>query len=242
MQQNYLTRLCSDVQDFVLAIEAATGVDVEVVEDATLNAAGPFGLGQLKVDIEAQRVHLLIPENGYFPDGAVRHELLHVHRLHVEQVPRLALADHVDWNPRLEAGLMTVDNALEHLVIVPQELNHHPERRAHWEAVMARVWTVDIPQASSELDRRIGACLHWTFLERVLPGSPSLDVAVSWLGTQGWRPEAERFSEEIWSRVTDKVATVGSFFDMFPQLPRADVALEYLSSMTGSRLVELPDG
>ncbi len=77
-------------------------------------------------------------------------------------------------------------------------------------------------------------------VERVLPGSPSLDVAVSWLGTQGWRPEAERFSEEIWSRIADKVATVGSFFDMFPQLPRADVALEYLGSTTGSRLVELP--
>jgi len=28
---------------------------------------------------------------------SVRHELLHVHRLHVEHVPQLAIADNADW-------------------------------------------------------------------------------------------------------------------------------------------------
>lgn len=39
------------------------------------------------------------------PTGGVRHEVLHVKRLLVDGVPRLALAEAVNWDPLSEEGL-----------------------------------------------------------------------------------------------------------------------------------------
>lgn len=240
MQPVYRSRLSQAVQTFVDKVEAEAGLAIEVVEDAALNSGGPTGRGMLKVDIEASRVRLYAPTNGYFPDGAVRHEALHVHRLHVEGVPRLALAEDENWAPDFEQALVRVDNALEHLIIVPIELHHHPERREHWEAMMARAWKIDLSAAHSALDRRIGACLHWTFLRHVLPGSPAVDTAIAFMEAHDLRAEAESFGDEVVSRLTDKLSVVRIFFDRFHDVSRTRAAVEYLSNASGAKLYPIP--
>ena len=202
MQQEFLRRLTVDVRSFVEEVEIAAGIRIEVVTKADQNGTGPLGLGKLKVEIEAHRVRLFAPTDGYFPDGGVRHEVLHVHRLHIEGIPRIALADAVDWNPNLESSLVQVDNALEHLVIVPKELEKNPERLEHWEAVMSRMWQEALPTAPSDLGRRIGVCLHWAFLRHVLPRSKFLDSAQSFMGTHGLKAYAENFVWVFWDTVT----------------------------------------
>ena len=240
MQPAYHSRLSQAVQTFVDDVEAGAGLAIEVVEDAALNSAGPAGQGKLKVDIEANRVRLYAPTNGYFPDGGVRHEALHVHRFHVEGVPRLVLAEHVDWAPDFERALVRVDNALEHLIIVPIELCYHPERRAHWEAVMARVWTVDLAAEPSALDRRIGACLHWTFLRHVLPDSQAVAAAIAFMEAHELRAEADSFAEEAVSRLADKLSVIKMFFDWFRDVSRTRAAVEYLSSLCGAKHYPIP--
>ena len=98
-----------------------------------------MGLGNLAVDITARRIQLFASSNGYFPDGAVRHEVLHVKGFHADGVPKLVLADGALWDRGRHDGLALLDNAIEHIVIVPVELKFHPERRTHWEAVMSNV-------------------------------------------------------------------------------------------------------
>lgn len=240
MQLVYRSRLGQAVQTFIDEVEAESGLAIEVFEDASLNSGGPAGQGKLKVDIEAGRVRLYAPTNGYFPDGGVRHEALHVHRFHVEGVPRLVLAEDVDWAPDFERALVRVDNALEHLIIVPIELHHHPERRAHWEAVMARVWKVDLAAAPSALDRRIGACLHWTFLRHVLPDSPAVAIAIAFMEAHELRAEADSFGDEAVSRLADKLSVIQMFFDWFRDVSRTRAAVEYLSSLSGARLHPIP--
>lgn len=237
MHISYLNRLSPDVQAFVQEVESAAGVDIEVELDDKLNDGGPLGLGKLKVEIEAQQVSLYAPTNGYFPDGAVRHEALHVRRLLVEDVPRIALAEAVDIAPRgFEASLVSVDNALEHLVIVPIELAHHPERQAHWNAVMTRVWQSDLPKMQSGLDRRIGSCLHWAFLQQVLSTSPVVQDAATFMqGHEGLLAEAEKYSGAALAHLDDKIGLVRHFFSWFPEVDRQLAALEYLSSTTGTR-------
>lgn len=237
MHISYLNRLSPDVQAFVQEVESAAGVDIEVELDDKLNDGGPLGQGKLKVEIEAQQVRLYAPTNGYFPDGAVLHEALHVRRLLVEGVPRIALADAVEIPPPgFASGLVDVDNALEHLTIVPIELAHHPERRAHWNAVMTRLWKRDLPQVQFGLDRRIGSCLHWTFLRHVLSTSPNVQVAAAFMqGHAGLLAEAEKFADAALALLDDKAGLVRHFFSWFPEVDRQLAALEYLSSTTGTR-------
>lgn len=237
MHDSYLHRLTPAVRAFVEEVESVAGIDIDVEEDEALNNGGPFGEGKLKVDIEAQRVRLYAPTNGYFPDGAVRHEVLHVHRLLVECVPRIAVSDAEDFPPPgFEASLVGVDNALEHLVIVPIELAHHPERQAHWNAVMTRVWQSDLPKMQSGLDRRIGSCLHWAFLQQVLSTSPVVQVAATFMqGHEGLLVEAEKYSGAALAHLDDKIGLVRHFFSWFPEVDRQLATLEYLSSTTGTR-------
>lgn len=238
MQANYLNQLSPAVQAFVEEVEAGAGLAIEVVPNAELNNGGPAGHGKLSIDIESQSIRLNVPTNGYFPDGAVRHEVLHAHRLHVAQVPRLAVAEDADWAPAFESGLTQVDNALEHLVIVPVELQHHPLRHEHWDAVMSQAWGQKLPQADA-LDRRIGACLHWTFLRHVTPTSPVLEIATSFLQTHNLTAEADAFADQLVPRLGNKVDVAHAFFDWFAEVPKTRVALEYVSSLTGTTQVPL---
>lgn len=240
MQPEYLARLGQDVQEFVKAVETAAGLDIEVVPDATLNLRGPLGLGKLKVDIESGSVRISAPTDGYFPDGGVRHEVLHVKRLYVDKVPRLSLAESVHLDPALEGALVVADNALEHLAIVPIELQHHPERLPHWEAVMARMWGAVLPNAPSELDRRIDACLHWSFLRHALPASPTIRIAEGFLHQHTLMAEAEDFATEVLASLASKEAVVRVFFNRFTEVQRGSCALEYLSSTAGSRFTAIP--
>jgi hypothetical protein len=240
MQAEYLARLQEAVQAFVHEVEVGAGANIEVIPDSGLNTGGPTGQGKLKIDIEAHCVRLLAPTNGYFPNGGVRHEVLHVKRLLVDGVPRLALSETVDWDPSFENALATVDNALEHLVIVPVELGYHTERRAHWEAVMERTWNVDLPTAHSQLDRRISACLHWTFLRHVLPNSPIVDSAIAAMEAFDLRAEADDFCDQLVPLLADKLSMVQLFFSWFGNIPKDRASVEYLNCITGTTLSPIP--
>jgi hypothetical protein len=236
MQAKYLDRLEDAVQAFVQEVEDGAGLTIEVTPDAELNTGGPTGQGKLKIDIEAHCVRLMAPTNDYFPNGGVRHEVLHVKRLLVDGVPRLALAETEGWDPSFENALTAVDNALEHLVIVPVELGYHPERRAHWEAVMGRTWSIDLPTAHNQLDRRVCACLHWTFLRYVLPDSPLVNSAITAMEAYDLRVEADDFCDQLIPLLANKLAVVQLFFSWFGDIPKDRAAVEYLNCITGTTL------
>lgn len=239
MDLGHLARLSGPLRSFIEEVEAVAAIHVDVELDVLRNDKGPRGSGALSAVIEPYGAVIHAPTNGYFPDGAVRHEVLHVHRLHVDQVPRLALAEAVDLAPEFEAGLIELDNDLEHLVIVPIELQHHPERMAHWEASMRNYWETKLPQASA-LDGRIGACLHGAFMRHVLPNSTVVALANAAMDIYGLRDEAAAFANRCLPLLGDKVALVVAFFDWFDELPRDWAELNYLSSTTGLTRQPIP--
>ena len=128
MNSAYLDRLTPAVQAFVLEIERAANIEIDVKVDSSSDGRGPDGAGILACDIDKRGVTLLAPNDAYFPDGGVFHELLHVRRIFVERVPKLAAnLDFAHWTPQLENGLTTLDNDLEHWVIVPEEIRRCTE-------------------------------------------------------------------------------------------------------------------
>jgi hypothetical protein len=232
MQPEYLVRLSPDVATFVQEVEAAAGIEIAVVEDEKLNTGGPYGQGKLKVEAHTTPVRLLAPTNGYFPDGGVVHETLHVRRVRVEGVPLLAGAD--DCDPELERGLYALDNALEHLAIVPEELTRRPERLAHWESVMHRTWSQDLPGMAGHPAQRIWALMHWTFTREVLPSSEVANIARGFLARTGLQAEADTLADELLEVLTDKPTAVRLCLERFG-LPRNMAVLEFVSSGTGAR-------
>lgn len=238
MRPEYLDRLSDSVQEFIREVETLAGVEIEVLPSIKQNDRGPTRQGALEIVINAQNIQLFAPTNGYFPDGAVRHEILHVRRFHIEGVPKLALADEEQWDGRYSDALGALDNAIEHLVIVPVELQFHPERREHWEAVMRNVYS-ELPDAP-ESDRRLAVCLHWTFLRHVLPDSPQFEIAKQFAAEYGLLEVANHFADQFLSAAASKEKMVSILFQTFPEIQKNRAAFEYINSVTGTRQTPIP--
>lgn len=238
MQPEYLARLSEPVQQFIHEVEEGAGVYINVILDPKLNGGGTDGQGNLEVVINAQRIQLFVPTTGYFPDGAVRHEVLHVRRFHVEGVPKLALADSEKWDKGFSDSLGALDNAIEHVVIVPVELQFHPERREHWEAVMRNVCSelTFVPEG----ERRLAVCMHWTFLRRVLPSSPQVEIVRNFAIKHALLEMADHFADQFISVAASKEELVQLLFLTFPEIAKHRAALEYIDSMTGTRQKPIP--
>lgn len=238
MQPEYLARLSEPLQQFILEVEEGAGVDIKVILDPNQNEGGTTGQGKLAVNIKARSIQLFAPTNGYFPDGAVRHEVLHVQRFLVEGVPKLTLADSEEWDKTFSDALGGLDNAIEHVVIVPVELQFHPERRQHWEAVMRNA-CLGLPDAP-ECERHLAVCLHWTFLRHVLPDSPSVEIARDFAKEHALLEMADQFVDRFLSVAANKEELVRLIFLTFPEIARNRAALEYINSMTGTYQTPIP--
>ncbi|TXG99900.1 MAG: hypothetical protein E6R08_00265 [Nevskiaceae bacterium] len=238
MQPEFFGRLSRPVQEFVLEVEHRTQIDIQVALDDRLNGAGPFGRGNLEVEIEAKRIQIHAPSNGYFPDGAVRHEVLHAARFHLEGVPKIALADEEPWNQGLADALTHLDNAIEHLIIVPVELHHHPERRPHWEAMLREVCS-GLPGVPPE-HRRLAVFMHWTFLRHVLPGSPQIEVIKAFAMAHDLFDAAQRFAGQLLAAAHCKEEMARLIFLTSPELPKQHAAFEYIRNSASTSQAPIP--
>lgn len=240
MQYEYFSRLSEPVKEFVREVEAGANIEIQVIPEARLNAGGPTGQGNLEIIIEAKYARLFVPTNGYFPDGAVRHEVLHVKRFHIDGVPKLALADNEAWDKRFSDSLGALDNAIEHIVIVPEELKLHPERRWHWEAVMSNICSE--LQSIPEGERCLAGCLHWTFFQHALPESPHSETMRNFLVQYGLLEMAEKFADQFLVVLPSKEEMVRVLFRTFPDMPKNRSALEYINSVNGNMQIPIPQG
>jgi hypothetical protein len=238
MQTEYIDLLSEPVQQFILEVENAAGVEIEVIPDLRQNEGGTTGQGKLAIVIKPQSIQLFTPTNGYFPDGSVRHEVLHVKRFHIEGVPKLALAENEEWDKNFSDALGYLDNAIEHVVIVPVELQFHPERLNHWEAVMREVCLGlhNVPEG----ERHLAVCLHWTFLRHVLPNSPSVDIARNFANEHALFEMAEHFAEQFIAVISSKEEIVSLLYRTFPEIPLNRAALEYINRITGTCQKPIP--
>jgi len=241
MQKEVFVSLSPHIRKFVEHIELVIGFEIIVNFNPELDLGGPFKKGILKTEIHPNSAKIHAPTNGYFPDGAVLHELLHIERFLIKKVPRISLAERVLHNPRLENALVSLDNTIEHLIIVPEEIRTYPERRAHWEAITERVWLHEIPQIQDTQDKHIFASLNWAFLHMVLPGSPTTELARNWLNRENIYVLVESFYSQLTSTIHDKKIVVAMFFSFFSNLPRDSASLEYLRKTEGSKFEIIPD-
>lgn len=148
-------------------------------------------------------------------------------RIYVEGVPRLVLAEAERWDPGFANGLGNLDNAIEHVVIVPTELHFHPERLRHWESVMENV-CLKLPDEPEE-ERILAGCLHWTFLRHVLPTSPQVAILHDYLNQHGLMKLAEDFASQFLAVLASNEEMFGVVCKFFPQYPRHRVGFDYLN-------------
>lgn len=140
LDNSYFDRLPLDTQELVEEIETAVNFEIDIEVREPEEKARRRCRSPLKCEVDLQGARIITPAADRFPDSSVFHELLHIRRFLVEKVPRLTFCENYDpWSPELESALTSLDNGIEHLIIVPQELARKPERKTYWVEVMRRV-------------------------------------------------------------------------------------------------------
>lgn len=139
MNSDYLNRLPSDVRELVTEIERECSIEIGVRVDPARVRERPDRSDTMACDMSEDGATILIPAEDHFPDGSVLHEFLHIQRFLLQGVPRIgADLSWSGWNIDFEQSLTTIDNRLEHLVIVPREIDLRPERTQHFSAWRTR--------------------------------------------------------------------------------------------------------
>jgi hypothetical protein len=133
MQAEFKDRLGATVRAMVDEIECASNLDIAVVVDPSRNVGRGEGANYMGCELSECDATIITGDSAYFPDASVFHELWHVRRILVEGVPRLlSNEDFEGGSACLDTAIAHLDNNLEHLVIVPTEIEAFPDRRSYW--------------------------------------------------------------------------------------------------------------
>jgi hypothetical protein len=156
------------LRDIPQQIRSRTGIAVQVkeIDDSFAQRNPSFAKASAVLDIDHRHQTITIRVSlAALTPRIMSHELIHLKRNLIESVPKffpLATASAPDIQ-----SIYLIENALEHLFVVPEEIAAHPESEA--------LWAHDY-QAFIDGSKHNGfaLCLHWFFLRIVLPNCKSV--------------------------------------------------------------------
>jgi len=227
MDAHFLTILDKDNQSEIESIEEAINTDILVkTEDGRTN---------LGCTLSQQSPVILIPNDNFFPDSSVFHELLHIRRFYVENVPKIIVCDNYDFHDfDFESNIASIDNELEHLIIVPNELESYPRRKQRWEQL--------INTKISENDvGPFDILLYYAFTHIVLKSKSILIQINEILTNRNIDERAEIFLSEINTHIDNKPKLVKEVFKHVAPGENHDEALclEYYNNPDEIRLSDI---
>ncbi len=228
MDADFVERLPADIRDFVSLIEDGIDAEISVSVDER-RAARDLERRGLGCYVDEVRAEISIPTPQHFPPASVFHELLHIHRFLIERVPQIAIHDdHWDCSPEFEDALTVLDNHLEHLLIIPRELERWPERSSYWEQRVTRNLN-ELPNANiTPEDRNRWALLQGLFVRYVLENSAAAcELANVVIEQFGLEQQANEFFDAVLPVLASKEATVETCFAQL-RLPAERAGLKYI--------------
>jgi hypothetical protein len=237
MQQAFLQRLNSDTQDLVREIEVFAASEIEL-------RAAPAPSGQTAS--AARAVALIASENGAtllyrgeeeFQTPAVLHELLHLRRYWIDYVPQLVPT--VDPQGDKIKIASQIENALEHLIITPQEARYGFDPYASLNEAARQNWQAypwhDITESWA---RRKMCLLSWLTTRLLVSDDGVKALARERLLREGLLEEAENFAAKIKRSRSSKERCISTAV-RFLRIPRAEAEMIYLD-VKNKQLVRKP--
>jgi hypothetical protein len=207
MRRDYLDPLPERVQQLASEIERAIGSEISV-RPSQVGDRPLVGLAECSFGLEngAKRVFIVHAPLSC-PDYVLTHEVLHLHRNVVLNVPALhAVVAHQ------EGGAHRINNDLEHLFVIPDEIALFPESIGRWQEIFEQAASelAEGRQSGrlSEVSFRAAALGLWMVASMTVPAWPGLDAISASLICARSEGAARAFVEQIRSKLPDKTAMI----------------------------------
>lgn len=233
MDSSYFDRLPADIQEIVEEIETAVDFEIGIEVREPEEEARRRGRSPLKCEVDLHGARIITPAADHFPDSSVLHELLHIRRFLVEKVPRLTFCENYDpWSPEFESALTSLDNGIEHLIIVPQELARNSERKNYWVEVIRRALS-DLRTDRLSIDDRERLTLRDAMFVTTVLKDPQLAADFGVLVEQlDISERANALSGVVGTALHSKEQLAKAFITQL-RIPFGPVCLEYIDATNG---------
>lgn len=187
-----------------------TGIETKALPFTTLflEEQPDFARAEAVLDIDPDRHSITI---WYAPEkvtaSTIGHELIHLRRNIVEAVPKIFPTQDTELARNCE--VLFWENELEHLIIVPEQLNAFSEARAWW-----------VEHYSSMLDRdktnHLSLMFAWSFIRNVLPAESELaNCCANLLHKYKIAEPADYLRADLKKAMTDKAELIRSLLRFF---------------------------
>ncbi len=226
MKQEYINRLPQDICLLVQEIEYHIDSEIYVKVDESRPQI-------LACEVDKHGATILTPMCDHFPEESVLHELLHIRRFCVNNVPRIVVCDSFqNWTPELETDLTHLDNNLEHLIIVPEEIEYRPDRKEYWKTrICNKIETFDLSNRNNQ-NQAFDALIYWVFIHHIFK-EDDLIKKIDEITSLDVKKLAQEFHNEIIPYLYSKGKLVKVCFKYINISDQA-VCLEYIDCKNNS--------
>lgn len=230
MDAYYLNKLPSEIRDLVFSIEKQANIEIMVEIDSKRT--------RLACKSYITHAKIFIPNEGHFAPGSVLHELLHIRRFCVENVPKIVICDGCN-SPIWEDNLKVLDNQIEHLFIVQEEIKAQNERKSYWKERICRIINKlhgPLIQNQNQFDRDYMALYCRLFVHHVFKDSVLSKSTSAVIESLGLVQRFEHFFNRIVPALDSKERTTQIIIDFMTCLPldfNKKVCFEYCDNSQG---------
>lgn len=215
MEARFLETLPSKISALALRIEAYSGVEIQVTQ---------YGRDVPACKVSECEAIIYFPRLDSIEPRKMLHELLHIERNWPQMIPQLFTSNDTSW-PHVEM-IGKVDNALEHLVIIPREMDYGFEPFAPWNAKIRPKWQRGFWTEICHPDERRGnLLLSWLSVDFLATDGALRRLAQNALQEEGLLENAQEFSAAMRESLDQKDRMAASAV-RFLRLPPESVTLD----------------
>ncbi len=226
MQQDFRQRLTAAIRRLVEEIETFAGTEIEVRPTPAPTQATERQPKAVVLIASEQGATLLYRPEQEFPPQAVLHELLHLQRYWMERIPQLVAA--VDPDGEKTRIAHEIENALEHLIIIPREAGYGFNPYPAWNERARGNWgAYPWPEVTAPWARRKHGLLSYLTTSFLVTDAQLKRLADEALTEERLLVEAQKFSQKIARVLTSKERCLSTAVK-FLRIPRHDAAMAYL--------------
>jgi hypothetical protein len=223
MDDFFKSQLPTPVASLVDRIENFAGREIVVAVDTRSVSPTDPNPDRLATEVTEQSAIIFIRARDSFPSHGVLHELLHIERFWIEGVPQV-LPLHDENGERLQVT-SSIENALEHQIIVPREADYGFEPYGYWNETERRLWSqYPWPSITTAWARRKNFLLGWLTVSKLVTDSSVKDHAECCLRKEGLLDEAQKFAVKIAQTIDSKPRAISAVL-RFLNIPVQDIEL-----------------
>ena len=229
-----LAVLPTNVQHLIDEIETAAGTPIIFAPNPyPISQTDPNPMGPAcAVTHTNATIYLRDTEN--IDDHDILHELLHIHRFWVEMVPQVLPTGDDSDHLKITSS---IENAVEHLIIVPKEADYGYEPYSHWNSMVRTNWrSYPWPDMVSSFARRKNMLLGRLTL-KLVNDEATIELVENCLESEGLKEEADRFNAKIFSLLGNKPRAISCVL-RFIKVPMNEVRLVYCDVKNRQQIIK----